>query len=83
MLATIKPYLICIIVVTFISFGAWSRYGTHIEDADPKYGGGDVVVDFEPTDKERNEHGLTVFFTMLVPALMGVYAGRKEAAEAD
>jgi len=65
--------------IAFISLISWSTYGTHKEDADPIRGGGETVVDFEPTDKERNEHGLTIFFVLSIPALYGVRKKQQEA----
>lgn len=56
-----------------IAIISWSSYGTHKEDADPLYGGGYTVVDFVPTKKERNEHGLFVFFITLIPIWYGTY----------
>ncbi|MBN2456575.1 MAG: hypothetical protein JXB29_08605 [Sedimentisphaerales bacterium] len=65
-------------LVALLSLGAWSSYGTHTEDADPLYGCGDTFIDFEPTDKERNEYGLTLFFSLSIPALYGVYKKQQE-----
>jgi hypothetical protein len=64
--------------IAFFSLIAWSFYGTHTEDADPLYGGGEIVIDFNPTDKERNEYGLTLFFSLSIPALYGVYKKQQE-----
>lgn len=75
----VKPkwfnYVAVLGVVALFSFACWSGYGIHIEDADPVFwSGGETVVDFEPSDKERNEHGLTTFFVLSIPALYGVYS---------
>ena len=45
----------------------WSSYGTHIENSDPIYGGGDEVQDFKPTESQRNEYGIEelLIFEML------------------
>lgn len=56
----------------FLAFVVWANYGTHTEDADPIYGGGDIVIDFEPTTKRRNEWGAEVFLTLAIPALVGI-----------
>lgn len=58
----------------------WAGMGTHVEDADPLFGGGYEVIDFVPTDVERDLHGVAVFATVLVPALAGAYLARREAA---
>jgi hypothetical protein len=71
-------YVAVLGVVALISLGLWATYGTHTEDADPLFGGGETVVDFEPSDKQRNEHGLTMFFVLSIPALYGVYRRQKE-----
>lgn len=71
-------YLTVLGVVAFLSLTLWSSYGTHTEDADPLYGGGETVIDFEPADKKRNEYGLTLFFSLSIPALYGVYKKQQE-----
>jgi len=71
-------YVAVLAVAALISLGCWAGYGTHTEDADPLYGGGETVVDFEPSDKERNEYGLTIFFALSIPALYGVYRRQEE-----
>jgi len=71
-------YLTVLGLVALLSLGAWAYYGTHTEDADPLYGGGEAAIDFEPTDKERNEYGLTLFFSLSIPALYGVYKKQQE-----
>lgn len=55
---------------------SWANYGTHVEDADPIRGGGQVVSDFEPTKDEQNAHGLTLFFTLTPVAVHGFRRGR-------
>jgi hypothetical protein len=72
-----KNYFLILGIAAFLSIGSWGTYGTHLEDAEP-FVGGYRVTDFEPTDKERNEHGLTIFFTLSIPALYGVYNGIKK-----
>jgi hypothetical protein len=71
-------YLAILGVIAIVSLICWSSYGTHTENADPLYGGGDTVVDFEPTDNERNEHGLTLFISLSIPALYGIYKKQQE-----
>lgn len=69
-----KAIAICI----FIALMAWGSYGTHTEGGDPMFGGGELIVDFVPTDKEKNEHGWTIFFTFLIPVILGVNQGLEE-----
>jgi hypothetical protein len=49
----LKHYLIGIGVCGFIALGSAYYLGTHREDADPVFGGGEVVVDYEPTNDQR------------------------------
>lgn len=58
-----------------LAFLAWGAYGTHTENEDFLMGGGDTVVDFVPSNKERNEHGLFLFTVLLIPMLLGVSDG--------
>lgn len=78
-----KAYLAVITAVSILSLISWASYGTHTEDADPLFGGGEVVIDFEATRKERNEHLLKVFLTLVIPALIGVYRGHREMPDMD
>lgn len=71
-----RNYLYVLVVVGFLSLAMCGSYGTHREDADPIYGGGEKVVDFNPTDKQRNEYGLKIFLSLVIPALYGVYKGK-------
>src|SRR5260370_37753327 len=50
----------------------WSSYGTHFENSDPIYGGGEQVQDFVPTEAQRNEYGLEELLTFEIAALFGV-----------
>lgn len=71
-----KSYTLVIVAVGFLSLAMVSSFGTHIEDADPLRGGGDVVTDFESTDDERKEYGLALFLQLAIPAVIGVYRGK-------
>jgi len=55
----------------------WAKYGTHTEDADPLFGGDQVIIDFEPTIKERNISALTMSITLIISAVFGVYKKRR------
>ena len=57
---------------------SWTNYGTHAEDADPLYGGGETVVDFEPTEDQRNRHGMFIFTVLAVTSVVGTYHGLKK-----
>jgi hypothetical protein len=73
-----RNYLLIAGMVGLLSLFAWSSYGTHIEDDDPIFGGGNTIDDFEPSDEERNTHALTVFLSLLLPACCGVYKGNDQ-----
>lgn len=62
-------------VITLI---VWAGFGTHIEDADPLFGGGTRVVDFVPTAIERDLVGSRLFVDILLPGLFGTYLARRE-----
>src|SRR3990172_4560612 len=72
-----RNYLTVLGLIGGLAVVVWANYGTHLEDADPLSGGGTTVVDFEPTDKERNEHALKIFMALAIPALVGVYKGKE------
>jgi hypothetical protein len=70
-------YPFFIFCVAVVSLCLWAAYGTHTEDEDPLRGGGEVVTDFEPTDKERNEYGVKTFLVLGIPAMVAVYKNYK------
>lgn len=71
-----KSCAIALGISATLALVAWSGYGTHTEDRDPLFGGGDTVVDFEPTAKQRNTHGAFVLFVTVTPMLWGVFRAR-------
>jgi hypothetical protein len=73
-----RNYLAVFYGVGIFTVLVWASYGTHIEDADPIRGGGERVVDFVPSDVERAEYGLTVFVSLLIPAILGVSNWREQ-----
>jgi hypothetical protein len=74
-------YLKCAGGVAVLSVTLWATYGSHFEseDTDPIHGTGEWVQDFNPTDKERNEHGLETFLILLIPAWLGVRKAHEAA----
>ncbi|MCC7431958.1 hypothetical protein IT412_00370 [Candidatus Peregrinibacteria bacterium] len=75
-------YLRIIGVTLFISFIMGSSYGSHYEDADPLYDGGEEVQDFETSNEDKFNYGLAIFLILTLPSLMGVSNGvTKEDAE--
>lgn len=73
-----KNYLLVFYGVGILVIMLWAGYGTHVEDADPLFGGGERVIDFIPKPFERDEYAVTIFLTLLIPALYGVYKVRNE-----
>jgi hypothetical protein len=70
-------YFCCIGFTLLLSYSMAMSLGTHIEEDDPRRSSGFVIVDYYPTDKERQERGVGVFFTVIIPALVGVYNAYK------
>ena len=68
----LKHYLIGIGVCGLLALVSAYYLGTHTEGADPMFGGGEVVVDYKPTDGQRIRHGLIFFFCLCIPALYGI-----------
>ena len=67
--------LLVFYVACVLSVVSWATLGTHTEDADPLFGGGETVLDFVPTHYERDQVGAGLFFDLLLPALLGAYVG--------
>jgi multidrug transporter EmrE-like cation transporter len=72
-----KSYLLVFYLAGALSLLSWANYGTHVEDADPLFGGGETVVDFVPAEQQRSEHALNLLVLLLVPGFYGVYRERK------
>jgi hypothetical protein len=70
-----KAYLWALGVSAFLAGMSWVNYGTDTEDADPIYGGGETVVVFEPTQDQRNRHGIFIFTVIAVSSVVGTYQG--------
>jgi hypothetical protein len=71
-----RNYLLIFYGVGILTIVAWAGLGTRTENADPVYGGGDTVVDFVPSNTERSNHAVTVFLSLGIPALYGMYKRR-------
>jgi hypothetical protein len=76
-----KSYLLAVASAAVLAYLSWLTYGTHTEDSDPIFGGGDVVDDFQPTSHQREQHALFVFAFLVIPAIGGTFFGRREAAQ--
>ena len=57
---------------------SWVGLEMHTESADPYFGGGEIIVDFIPSLEERDDHALTIFLSLLIPAIYGVYKANKK-----
>ena len=68
-----RNYLLVVYGVGILTLFSWAGYGTHTEDGDPIYGGGETIVDFVPTDVERSNLAFTIFVKYSIAALFGVY----------
>ena len=78
-----KAYLYALGASAFFAWMSWKHYGTHVEDADPVWGGGTEVIDFEPSDAERNRQGLFMFTVLSALSVTGVFLGLKARDEKD
>jgi hypothetical protein len=73
-------YLRCVLTCAVIAYFVGAGLGKHVEDADPIRGGGEVVIDYEPTKKERVTTAVETFAYLVVVGLFGTGAGLKEVA---
>ncbi|THJ19198.1 MAG: hypothetical protein CAF45_016325 [Nitrospira sp. CG24E] len=79
--ATIFPsgwqnYLMVFYAVGILTLLSWSSLGTHVENIDPLFGGGEWVTDYIPTPEEGSNAAINLFLTLLIPAIYGVYKKR-------
>ena len=74
----LKSYLIVFYCVGILTLISWAGLGTHTEGGDPYLGGGREIVDFIPSADEKDNHALTIFLTLLIPAIYGVYKANKK-----
>lgn len=72
-----KAYLYAIGISAFLAFMAAANLGTHVEDGDG-LGGGERVVDYIPTEKEKNEQAVKAFIIIGIASLVGTSKGLKE-----
>lgn len=70
----LKVFGVVLATSAAFAFFSWSSLGTHVEDADPVMGGGDVVTDYK-ANAERNKDATIMFLLTFVP---GVAALAKE-----
>lgn len=73
-----RAYLWAIGISLLLAAVSWANYGTHTENDDPLFGGGEIVTDFGPTDDQRNRHGLLIFTVLGVTSIVGTYQGLKQ-----
>jgi heme/copper-type cytochrome/quinol oxidase subunit 4 len=70
-----KVYLLTFVIIIGLALLSSYTLGTHIEDSDPLYGGGETVTDYESTYEQRIKHGIFIFTVLIIPALIGSYKG--------
>jgi hypothetical protein len=70
-------YLRCVLASGAIGFFISATLGTHMEDADPPRGGGEVVA--APRDVQGGTVALKIFLGVLLPGLVGTSVGIREA----
>lgn len=77
--SSLKAYGLTLLICASIGFVQWATLGIHYEYSDdPIFGGIErEFMDFEPTDRERNGHAAAIFLSLGIPAVYGVYRGRK------
>jgi len=64
----LKTFFIILTMSSVLGLLRWSNLGTHVEDADPVTGGGDVVTDYEPSAVQRNRAATLIFLLSFLPA---------------
>jgi len=72
-------YLRCVLASGAIGFFISATLGTHMEDANPPRGGGEVVANYTPSDVQGATVALKIFIGVLLPGLVGTYVGIREA----
>ena len=72
-----KAFLLILAISFGPAFLSRTDLGTHIENADPLMGGGDVVTDYEPTDAQRNQAATLIFLLSFLPGLAGLSLWQK------
>lgn len=74
----LKCYATMVSVAVFLGFMAATNFGSHVDDADPLFGCGEVVQDYEPTDTERLESGVKIFVMAGTLLVLGAAHGFRE-----
>jgi hypothetical protein len=73
-----KSYLFVFYAVGILTLLSWAGLGTSSENGDPLFGGGEIVQEFLPSHGEMDDHALSVFLSLFIPAIYGVYKARKK-----
>lgn len=74
----IKAYAWALAVSVGLAAVAWGTYGSHTENADPIFGGGEVVADFEPSAVQSLRYATFVFVVVGVASLAGTHIGLRQ-----
>ena len=75
----LKTFVVILGISLLLGFLSWSSVGTHVEDSDPVFGGGDTVTDYEATHSQRNKAGTFIFLLSFLPACAGLLSAAKSA----
>lgn len=63
----------CIGLALFLGLMSYETIGTHVEDSDPLFGGGETIQDYAPTGQERSDGAVKVFTLVIICLGAGVY----------
>lgn len=78
--STVIVYGRALAICAFVALGLALTHGTHMEDSDPLFGGGEEVTDFEVSPQEREQYGWKVFAALAVGAISGTRRALKASA---
>jgi len=73
----IRAYSWAIGVAVVSALLVYSSIGSHVEDADPLFGGGHRVMDYEPSNAERQQKAIFTGVCIGVAGVIGCSAGLK------
>ena len=67
----IREYFECAFLAAFLALISACTLGTHMENSDPIFGGGDQVEDYTPKPGQRTSHGIKVFVIVFTALAYG------------
>ncbi|NTW34177.1 MAG: hypothetical protein HGB12_16425 [Bacteroidetes bacterium] len=80
-----KIYLHTFFVVIGLAIISAYSLGTYTDtsDYDPMFGGGNTVVEYEPSTQQQIQKALFVFIVLIVPSIIGVHKGINDRTESN